>query len=128
MQCVKARRNIYRGGIKIKINMHAYFLSAKTCFPSRSTQKCFTPTLGVNTKNMLYRFFIHQINAPSSCYYRSKVLLQRRDMGLCVDRISLVVLRGVSHEGRLISRGARDQEQEGNTDTRVIQVQAVSMT
>ena len=38
-----------------------------------------------------------------------------------VDRISSAVLRGVSHEGRLIGRGARDQEQEGNRDTRVIQ-------
>ena len=37
-----------------------------------------------------------------------------------VDRISSAVLRGVSHEGRLIDRGARDQEQEGNRDTRVI--------
>ena len=45
-----------------------------------------------------------------------------------VDRISSAVLRGVSHEGRLIDRGARDQEQEGNRDTRVIQVHAVSMT
>ena len=45
-----------------------------------------------------------------------------------VDRISLVVLRGVSHEGRLIDRGACDQEQEGNKDTQVIQVQAVCMT
>ena len=39
-----------------------------------------------------------------------------------VDRISSAVLRGVSHEGRLIDKGARDQEQEGNRDTRVIQV------
>jgi len=45
-----------------------------------------------------------------------------------VDRISSAVLWGVSHEGRLIDREARDQEQEGNSDTRVIQVQAVSMT
>ena len=45
-----------------------------------------------------------------------------------VDRISSVVLRGVSHEGRLIGREACDQEQEGNRDTRVRQVQAVSMT
>ena len=37
-----------------------------------------------------------------------------------IDRISLAVFRGVSHEGRLISRGARDQEQEGNRDTQVI--------
>ena len=29
-----------------------------------------------------------------------------------VDRISSAVLRGVSHEGRLIDRGARNQEQE----------------
>jgi len=45
-----------------------------------------------------------------------------------VDRISSAVFRGVSHEGRLIGREARDQEQEGNRDTRVRQVQAVSMT
>ena len=45
-----------------------------------------------------------------------------------VDRISLAVLQGVSHEGRLIGREACDQEQEGNRDTRVRQVQAVSMT
>ena len=45
-----------------------------------------------------------------------------------VDRISSVVLRGVSHEGRLIDREAHDQEQEGNRDTRVIQVQAVGTT
>ena len=44
-----------------------------------------------------------------------------------VDRISSAVLRGVSHEGRLIGREACDQEQEGNRDTRVRQVQAVSM-
>ena len=36
-----------------------------------------------------------------------------------VNIISLVVLRGVSHEGRLIGRGACNQEQEGNRDTRV---------
>ena len=47
---------------------------------------------------------------------------------MLVDRISSVVLRGVSHEGRLIGRGARNQEQEGNKDTRVRQVWAVSMT
>ena len=47
---------------------------------------------------------------------------------LIVDRISLVVLRGVSHEGRLIGREACNQEQEGNRDTRVRQVQAISMT
>ena len=34
-----------------------------------------------------------------------------------VDRISLAVLRGVSHEGRLIGREACNQEQEGNRDT-----------
>ncbi|XP_066310071.1 proteasome subunit alpha type-3-like [Miscanthus floridulus] len=42
--------------------------------------------------------------------------------------LSSAVFRGVSHEGRLIDRGARDQEQEDNRDTRVRQVQAVSMT
>ena len=34
-----------------------------------------------------------------------------------VDRISSVVLRGVSHEGRLIGRDACNREQEGNRDT-----------
>ena len=34
-----------------------------------------------------------------------------------IDRILPAVLRGVSHEGKLIGRGARDQEQEGNRDT-----------
>ena len=53
---------------------------AKICFSS--TSKCFTPTLEVN-KNMLDRFSIHQINAPSSCKVSLKVLLQKRDMGLC---------------------------------------------
>ena len=45
-----------------------------------------------------------------------------------VDRISSVVLRGVSHEGRLIGRGARNQEQEDNREIRVRQVQAVYTT
>ena len=37
-----------------------------------------------------------------------------------VDRISSAVHRGVSRDGRLIDRGACNQEQEGNRDTRVI--------
>jgi len=41
---------------------------------------------------------------------------------ISVDRISSAVLRGVPHEGRLIGRGAQDQEQEGNRYTRVRQV------
>jgi hypothetical protein len=32
---------------------------------------------------MFARFSIHQLNAPSSYCYLSKVLLQKRDMGLC---------------------------------------------
>ena len=36
-----------------------------------------------------------------------------------VDRISSAVLRGVSHECRLIGGGARNREQKGNRDTRV---------
>jgi len=44
-----------------------------------------------------------------------------------VDRISSTVLGGVSHEGRLISRCARNQEQEGNRDVRVRQVWAISV-
>ena len=45
-----------------------------------------------------------------------------------VDRISSTVLRGVSHEGRLIDRDACNREQEGNRDTRVRQVQSVGTT
>ena len=45
-----------------------------------------------------------------------------------VDRISLAILRGVSHEGRLIGSGAHNQEQEGNRDIRVRQVWAISTT
>ena len=45
-----------------------------------------------------------------------------------VDRIPSAVLRGVSHKGRLIGRETCDQEQEGNIDTRVRQVQTISMT
>ena len=38
-------------------------VGAKTCIPSRSTQKCFTPTLGVNTNNILDRF----LHPPNKC-------------------------------------------------------------
>ena len=39
-------------------NMHYFYtgVGAKTCLPSRSTKKCFTPTLGVNTKTCLIGF------------------------------------------------------------------------
>ena len=73
--------------LKIKITytppyMHySYTRGRHKNMPSRSTQKCSTPTLGVNNKNMIDWFLIHQINAPSSCCYLSKVLLQKRDMG-----------------------------------------------
>ena len=43
-----------------------------------------------------------------------------------VDRISSAVLQGVSYECRLIGRDACNREQEGNSDTTVRQVQAVS--
>jgi hypothetical protein len=56
-------------------------VGTKTYLPSRSTQKCSTPTLGVNTKNILVRFFIHQINAPSSCCYLSKFCYRREAWG-----------------------------------------------
>ena len=42
-----------------------------------------------------------------------------------IDIISSAVLRGVFHEGRLIGRVARNQEQEGNRNTRVRQVWAI---
>ena len=45
-----------------------------------------------------------------------------------IDRISPAVHRGAPRDGRLIGRGACNREQEGNRDTRVIQVQAVGTT
>jgi hypothetical protein len=36
--------------------------------------------IGSEHKNMLDRFFIHQINTPNSRSYLSKVLLQKRGM------------------------------------------------
>ena len=56
------------------LDMHYSYtrVGAKTCLSSRFTRKCFTPTLGANNKNILDRFSIHQINAPSSCWYLSQ--------------------------------------------------------
>ena len=54
--------------------------------------------------------------------------LNTRGVTKNVDRILSTVLRGVSHEGRLIGRDACNQEQEGNMDTRVRQVQVVNTT
>ena len=65
----------------------------------------------------------HQCTKPKKDKYKKKYK-GKKD----VDRISSAVLRGVSHKGRLIGREACDQEQEGNRDTRVRQVQAISMT
>ena len=45
-----------------------------------------------------------------------------------VDKRCSAVLRGVSHEGRFIGGGARNQEQEGNRDIRVRHVGAVYTT
>jgi hypothetical protein len=39
-------------------------VGGKTCLSFRSTQKYFTPTLSMNTKNMLDRFSIHQMHSP----------------------------------------------------------------
>ena len=65
---------------------HTYLLLlhweyAKTWLPSRFTQKCSTPTLGVNTKNMFVRYSFHQINAPSSCCYLSKFYCRKEAWG-----------------------------------------------
>ena len=67
-------------------NMHYSYtgVGVKTCFSSRSTKKCSTPTLGVNTKNKLDRFSIHSNKCSKVLIDISlKVLLQKRDMGLC---------------------------------------------
>ena len=64
--------------IKITYTPHTHIPAAstlgvrKTCLSSRSTKKCFTPTLGVNTKTCLIGFSINQINAQSPCCYLSK--------------------------------------------------------
>ena len=76
-------------------------------------------TLKKEEKCVLISFF-NELKVPIGSYANPKRLV--------IDRISSVVHRGVSRDGRLIGRGACDQEQEGNRDTRVIQVQAVSTT
>jgi len=55
-------------------------VGAKTCLPFRSIQKYSTPTLGVNTKNMLVRFPL-KINAPSSLNYLSKFYYRKEAWG-----------------------------------------------
>ena len=45
-----------------------------------------------------------------------------------IDKRCSAVLGGVSNKGRLIGRGARNQEQEGYRDIRVRQVRAISTT
>ena len=64
-------------------NMHYSYaeVGVDICLPSRSTQKCSTPTLGASTKNMLVRFSIHQINALSSCCYLSKFCCRKETWG-----------------------------------------------
>jgi hypothetical protein len=76
---------------------------AKTCFPSRSIQKCFTATLGVNTKIFLIGS-IQQINALSSCFYLSKVLLQKRSRGYA---------KVIHKKRRKEKRSVRDIENNG---------------
>jgi hypothetical protein len=51
----------------------------RTCFPFRSTQKCFTFTLGENTKKIFHIGF-DQINAPSSCAISQIFTIQKRCM------------------------------------------------
>jgi hypothetical protein len=41
-------------------------------------QKMFYSYIGSEHKNMFVRFPIHQINAPSSCYYLSKFCYRKR--------------------------------------------------
>ena len=53
--------------------------------------------------------------------------LRSHGVTIDVERISSVILRGVSYEGRLIGRDACNREQEGNRDTRIRQVRAISM-
>ena len=71
---------------------------------------------------------LYTITTPGQQQDGSSSSSSQQQLTLYVDRISSAVLRGVSHEGRLIGRGAHNQEQEGNRDTRVRQVRAVSMT
>ena len=64
-------------------HMHySYTGGRRKNMPSIQTHpKMFYSYTGSEPKNMFVRFFTHQINAPSSCCYLSKVLLQRRGMG-----------------------------------------------
>ena len=65
------------------LNMHYSYTKGrrKNMLSIQIHQKCSTPTPGVNTKNMLDRFSIHQINAPSSCYYLSKFCCRKETWG-----------------------------------------------
>ena len=72
---------------KIKITNTPHICAASTLEVHKNMifihLKMFDSYTGGEHKNMLDRF-IHQINAPSSCEYLSwKILLQKRDMGLC---------------------------------------------
>ena len=86
----------------------------------------------------LFAHLSTEANCCSALHFRIKAIKEGLHVDqdavqcLCwtgaVDRISSAVLRGVSHEGRLIGRDACNREQEGNRDTRVRQVHAVSTT
>jgi hypothetical protein len=61
----------------------------KTCFPFRSTQKCFTPTLGENTKNIPYRFppnkcskflcYLSKVCCRKEAWAMQKLFIKRRE-------------------------------------------------
>ena len=59
-----------------------------------------------------FKTFIKRIHNE----FETTIKKVRSDNG-SVDRISSAVLRGVSHEGRLIGRDVCNREQEGNIDT-----------
>ena len=59
---------------------------------------------------MLDRFFIHQINAPSSYCYLSKVLLQKRGMGYA---------KVIHKKGK---KEKKEKREEKKMDTKVFEI------
>ena len=91
-------KNLWKMNLLCQIQVHRQNrcgrMSAKTCFSSRSTQKCFTPTLEENTKNMLHRF------PPNKC---SKFLL--------LSLKSLLQKKGMSYE-KVIHKKEEEREKK----------------
>ena len=81
--------------------------------PEQDTTPC-TAAIAVVAPKLIAVVLVHHI--PPSSRTLGQVTLYLAS-GI-VDRISSVVLQGVSHEGRLIGGGAHNQEPDGDTRRR----------